>query len=87
MFGPVSQQSSNCFQRHFLKIEPLEKVHTFFAGARNKSQELSLIDEVLGDTSNVVMLKNGVPDVYLYREALQVPDGREGSAAEAIRTP
>ena len=47
-----------------------------------EAREFGLIDEVLGDTSNVVMLKNGVPDVYLYREALEeAAAGINGSAA------
>lgn len=39
-----------------------------------EAREFGLIDEVLGDTSNVVMLRNGVPEVCLYREALAVPE-------------
>lgn len=49
-----------------------------------EAREFGLIDEVLGDTSNVVMLKNGVPDVYLYREALEVAQARQSAASAEI---
>jgi len=37
-----------------------------------EAKEFGLIDEVLGDTSNVIVLNNGVPDVNFYQRAEDV---------------
>ncbi|HEY9488329.1 MAG TPA: ATP-dependent Clp protease proteolytic subunit [Chryseosolibacter sp.] len=37
-----------------------------------EAKEFGLIDEVLGDTSNVIVLNNGVPDVNFYQRATDV---------------
>lgn len=39
-----------------------------------EARAFGLIDEVLGDTSDVVTLTNNVPEVSLYREALAIPE-------------
>lgn len=37
-----------------------------------EAREYGLIDEVLGDTSDVVVLRNGIPDVHLFQDDRQL---------------